>query len=70
MSQLSDVVIYRCVKPSNAKGSPVLAFSDASMDAYGTVCYIRWEIDNGKYKLFLLANKSRIAPNKTVAIVR
>ena len=68
MSQLSDVVIYRCMKPSNAKGSPVLVvFSDASMDAYGTVCYVRWEIDNGKYKSFLLASKSRIAP---ITIVR
>ena len=71
MSQLSDVVIYRCMKPSNAKGSPVLVvFSDASMDAYGTVCYIRWEIDNGKYKSFLLASKSRIALIKMVTIVR
>ena len=70
MSQLSDVVIYRCVKPSNAKGSPVLVvFSDASMDAYGTVCYIRWEIDNGKYKVFI-SKKSRIAPIKTVSIIR
>ena len=41
-----------------------------STKLYGAVCYIRWEINDGKYRSFLLASKGRIAPVKTLTIVR
>jgi len=71
MSQLSKVVIDRCVKPLYAQGNPILiCFSDASKEAYGAVSYIRWGTNSGQFETRLLASKSRIAPVKTLTIVR
>ena len=71
MFELTQLSFKRSVKPENTAKNPVLViFSDASKEAYGACCYIRWELSNGSYKSMLLLSKSKIAPVKTITIVR
>ena len=71
MFELSNVLFHRSVKPVNAVKNPILIiFSDASKEAYGACCYIRWEISDGRYNSSLLLSKSKIAPAKAITIVR
>ena len=70
MFELPQLSFKRSVKPVNATKNPVLViFSDASKEAYGACCYIRWELSDGTYKSTLLS-KSKIAPVKIITIVR
>ena len=70
IGELSDVYFRRSFRPERSSGSPVLiVFSDGSINAYGAVAYLRWEVD-GEYVSRLVAAKSRIAPLKTLDIVR
>ena len=48
----------------------MINFSDASEDAFGAFCYIRWETSRGKFESQLLISKSRVAPVKKITIVR
>ena len=43
---------------------------DGSGEAYGTAAYARWRIPDQPYESRLIAAKNRIAPIKTVDIVR
>ena len=71
MSELSNLLFNRSVKPVNAIKNPnLIIFSDASKKAYGACCYIRWEMSDGRYTSSLLLSKSKIAPAKAIAIVR
>ena len=71
MFELSDIVFKRSVKPKNAAKMPILViFSDASKEAYGACCYVRWELDDGTYVCSLLLSKSKIAPVKVITNVR
>ena len=71
MFDLRTLYFKRSTKPINAVKSPILViFSDASKEAYGAVCYIRWELSDGTYKATLLVSKSKIAPVKAITIVR
>ena len=71
MYQLPHLSFKRCVKPVNAIKNPILIiFSDASFDAYGACCYVRWELSNGGFESCLLVAKSKIAPTKSLTIVR
>ena len=70
MFQLSDIMFKRSVKLVNAVKLPTLViFSDVSKEAYGTCCYVRWELNDGTYTSALLLSKSKIAPAKVVTIV-
>ena len=67
---MSRISFPRCVKPKNTTGNPTLiTLSDASENAFGACCYIRWET-NGEFKSNLLLSKSRVAPVKQLSIVR
>ena len=71
ISSLGDIKIKRVVKPRGSIGDPVLViFSDASKDAYGAVAYAQWEIGEGKFESHMLMSKTRVAPIKTINIVR
>ena len=48
----------------------MIAYSDASGDAFGACCYIRWETSRSKFESQLLISKSRVAPVKKLTIVR
>ena len=68
---LQDLSFQRCLKPADAKGSPVLVvFSDGSGTAYGAASYVRWECEDGSFKSSLICSKNRLAPIKIVDIVR
>ena len=68
---LREITFPRAVKSKDAIGDPDLVIlSDGSMEAYGAVSYVRWELNNGLYEPRILASKTRVAPLKTVSIVR
>lgn len=69
--ELDKVSIPRCIKPTMSVREPELVlFSDASKEAYGAAAYVRWLLSNGTFAARLIASKNRIAPIKTVDIVR
>ena len=71
MVKLSKVVFPRCSKPKGSVGNPeLILFSDASTEAYGACCYLRWNQSDGSYLSRLLLSKSRVAPLKIQSIVR
>jgi hypothetical protein len=71
MSQLNDISFERCLTPSSAIGQPTLCiFSDASLEAFGAVAYVRWLLENGKFDVRFIAAKSRVAPLKELTIPR
>ncbi|GFW08178.1 uncharacterized protein TNCV_956091 [Trichonephila clavipes] len=51
--------------PSNATTIQLHCFSDASKKAYGTVAYLRIELNDGNILSSFLASKGRVAPLKT-----
>ena len=68
---LEEVRFSRAVKPKNDVGQPeLILFSDGSKESYGTVAYARWLTKNNTYKACLLASMNRVAPAKTMDIVR
>ena len=61
--QVSKLQFDRCMKPSNAVGSPILVIlSDGSDIAYGCVAFIRWNCVDGSVWCRQIMSKSRIAP--------
>ena len=68
---LENISFNRCTKPPNATGQPsLIVFSDGSSVAYGSVAYVRWHCTDGSIKVCLLSSKNRLAPIKTVDVVR
>ena len=68
---LQSLNFPRSIKPKNANGKPDLViFSDGSKEAYGAVAYARWQRSDGNFESRLIASKNRIAPVKTIDIVR
>ncbi|GFW59835.1 uncharacterized protein TNCV_4719261 [Trichonephila clavipes] len=56
--------------PSNATTIQLYCFSDASKRAYGTVAYLRIELNDGNIISSFVASKGRVAPLKTLSIPR
>ena len=72
LEELSNISFSRATCPTVSLnlGSPILViFSDASMQSYGAVAYLRWEC-GGTFVSRLVMAKSRTAPLKTIDIVR
>ena len=69
---LRSISFNRCIRPDDAlDGNPTLIlFSDGSSEAYGTAAYIRWKLKNGSHQSSLVAAKNKVAPAKTIDIVR
>ena len=66
-----DLNFQRSLTPRDAVGEPtLLIFSDGSENAYGAVAYARWKLESGEFESRIIMAKSRIAPLKTVDIVR
>ena len=71
MFDMEKISFNRCIKPCNAVGNPnMILFSDGSEVAYGCCAYIRWKLEDGTHQCHLIEAKCRIAPLKTVTIVR
>ena len=68
---LGSISFNRSIKPANTVGNPVLIiFSDGSTEAYGAAAYARWQLQDKSYESRLITAKNRIAPIKTMDIVR
>ena len=70
MKEVEQVRFSRTITPEDAVGNPsLIIFSNGSEDAYGAVAYARWKTTEG-FVSKLIAAKSRMAPLKTIDIVR
>jgi Pao retrotransposon peptidase len=45
-------------------------FGDGSREAYATLAYIRWVLDDGSIECKLISGKSRVAPKQKISIPR
>nr|XP_054757158.1 uncharacterized protein LOC129263265 [Lytechinus pictus] len=71
MEKLSNIRFERLITPAGAIGRPTLCiFCDASLDAFGAVAYLRWEVKGGRYDVRFLTAKSRVAPLKQLTVPR
>ena len=68
---LTKLSFLRALKTEKAFGKPTLVlFSDGSENAYGAVAYVRWRVSQDRFESRLVMAKSRVAPLKTVDVVR
>ena len=71
LRSIHEIEFKRCLKPVNAIGNPVMVvFCDASENAFGACCYMRWKMKSGEYVAQLMTSKSRGSPVKVKSIVR
>ena len=71
MDELNSVTFERSFTPDNVIGAPTLCvFSDASVGAFGTCAYVRWETVTNTFVTRFVAAKSRVAPLKSLTIPR
>ena len=68
---LTKLTFRRSLTPLGATGSPMFViFCDGSVHAYGVVAYVRWRLRDDTYESRLVIARTRIAPLKTIDIVR
>ena len=68
---IPELTFRRSLTPLGAVGDPMLIiFCDGSVQAYGAVAYARWQLQEETYESRLVMARSRIAPLKTIDIVR
>jgi len=75
LPELSELKIRRCLKTDDFKKNEdiklqVHCFSDASQSGYGAVAYMRMENKEGNVHVSFLFGKARVAPLKSLSIVR
>ena len=71
LHHINEITFPRSIKAEYAVEEPVLViFSDASREAYGSAAYARWKIEPELFQSRLIIAKNRVAPLKTIDIVR
>jgi len=71
LNQLHLITISRWLGYGNETVSTEFhVFVDASVDAYGAVCYVRHVCDNGKVAVCFVLSKVKVAPLKCITIPR
>ncbi|XP_052748152.1 uncharacterized protein LOC128200074 [Galleria mellonella] len=70
LKHLSSLKIPRHVNVEVGCTTNIVAFSDASMKAYGCVVYLHVTDPIGKVHVALVCAKSKVAPTKTVTLAR
>lgn len=71
MNQSRSIAISCSITPKATIGSPILVvYSDGSIGACGAVAYARLELASGGFTARIIAAKCRVAPLKTLDIVR
>ena len=71
MQVVNTIEFNRSITPNDVEGKPTLVmFSDGSIEAYGAVGYARWKSKKEGYVCRLIISKTRMAPLKTIDIVR
>ena len=71
--ELESIVFPRSLYPKEVRvtGKPDLViFSDGSISAFGSVSYVRWKLETGKWWSMLLLSKSKIAPKSRITVPR
>ena len=69
---IQNITFPRCLRPKDAveENPTLIIFCDGSEVAYGACAYVRWKLKSGLFKSNLVCAKSRVAPAKTISIVR
>jgi len=68
---ISSIIIPRCIMPPPPyKNQELHGFSDASLRAYGAVVYLRTELHDGSYHVYMITSKTRVAPIKQSSLPR
>jgi hypothetical protein len=72
LRELKNISFPRSIQPSKRPVEPplLLLFRDGSRDAYATLAYIRWTLEDGLVECKLIAGKSRVAPKQKISIPR
>ena len=73
MGGMKELRFPRCITPKDKiedKQPELLVFGDGSKQAFCTLAYLRWEMEQGGYKCFLVAGKTRVAPLKKISVPR
>jgi hypothetical protein len=65
LTKLNSFSIPRCYfVDERYENLQLIGFCDASLGAYCAVCYIRYSLDSGGYRVAFVASKSKVAPIK------
>jgi len=73
MKNLRQVSFPRSLKPATWRKDmlPILMmFGDGSTQAYCSLAYARWELEDGSVTCRLIAGKTRVAPKKKISVPR
>ena len=72
LQSLSEVTVPRCITPAHgeAVAHQLHVFCDASEAAFGASIYLRTSLSSGDHHCALVISKTRVAPLKTMSIVR
>ncbi len=73
MGEMQQVKFPRCIKPDGAKkgqAPELLMFGDGSKQAFCSLAYLRWEMEDGGFKCFLVSGKTRVAPLRKISVPR
>ena len=73
MKSLREVSFPRSIKPATWRkdAKPTLmVFGDGSTQAYCSLAYARWELEDGSVVCRLIAGKTRVAPKKKISVPR
>ena len=70
--RLPEINVPRCLRHSNiqVKSIELCGFSDASVDAYGTMIYLRGTSTTGQIWTTFIIAKTRVAPIKQITVAR
>lgn len=70
---IQDLRFPRSIVPgglNKEKKPDLLVFGDGSKQAFCSLAYIRWEMENGEFQCYLLTGKTRVAPLKKISVPR
>jgi hypothetical protein len=73
MKELREVSFPRSIKPATwreDKLPTLMVFGDGSTQAYCTLAYARWELEDGSVACRLVAGKTRVAPKNKISVPR
>ena len=72
MAGIQSLRFPRCITPVGRKDKlpELLCFGDGSKQAFCSLAYIRWEMEDDTYKLHLVSGKTRVAPMKKISVPR
>jgi hypothetical protein len=73
MKALKEITFPRSIKPASwdiTKKPILMVFGDGSIQAYCTLAYVRWDLEDGTAACRLLCGKTRVAPKMKISVPR